>query len=145
MTETSIAILIKRASLAFDKAANNYLPPYGLTNTQFKTLKYLYRQPDLSVTQRQLEAFLDMTNLTVTGILQNLEKNEFISRQQNPQDARSKVLGLTEKSLAIQSELIDLGTQMYKDFTHHLSESEKNALALLLTKLMKGNHHADTN
>ncbi|MBM7642883.1 MarR family winged helix-turn-helix transcriptional regulator [Streptococcus loxodontisalivarius] len=142
MTETAISILIKRASLAFDKTANELLLDFELTNTQFKTLKYLYRHDQLSITQKKLEDYFDMSNPTVTGILQNLEKKDFIYRVANPNDARSKVIGLTDKSLAIKEKMLTLGSQMDDLLTERLQEDEKAQLTKLLSKML-GDKHAD--
>ncbi|MBM7635487.1 MarR family winged helix-turn-helix transcriptional regulator [Streptococcus saliviloxodontae] len=136
MTETAISILIKRASLAFDKQANEQLVRIGLTNSQYKILKFLYRQPSLSVTQRMIEQHFDMSNPTVTGILQNLEKNDFIYRQTNPKDARSKVIGLSQKTLDMTDELLALGAAIDQELTKNLSSSDKENLKHLLQQLL---------
>lgn len=132
-----ISVLIKRTSLEFDKIANSVLAPYQLTNTQFKMLRYLAKQTDLTVTQRDLEYNFSMSNPAVTGILQNLEKKSLIIRKTNPLDARSKVIGLTEKSLALSSKLAQLSHEMDSRFTKTLSETEKEQLAILLQKILE--------
>ena len=132
-----ISVMIKRTSLEFDKIANSVLTPYQLTNTQFKILRYLATQPGLTVTQRDLEHNFSMSNPSVTGILQNLEKKELIIRKVNPADARSKVIGLTEKSLSLNPELAQLSQQMDNQFTEALSEKEKVQLISLLQKILK--------
>lgn len=132
----NISILMKRANLKFDKDANRLLSNYQMTSTQFKVLKYLFHYSDFTVTQRDLEVYFSMTNPTVTGILQNLEKNGFILRKSNPNDARSKVIGLTQKSLDLKDRIHALGQQLDQQFTEHLLESEKEQLFSLLEKLL---------
>ncbi|TCD46209.1 MarR family transcriptional regulator [Streptococcus sp. X16XC17] len=131
----SISVLIKRASLQLEKQANAMLAPLDLTTSQCKILKYLYRQPNLSVNQKQIEDQFSMTNPTVTGIIQNLEKKELVYRQPNPDDARSKVLGLTSDSLALKSELDHIWQTIDNQFTNPLTDEQKEVLRHLLTKL----------
>jgi hypothetical protein len=42
MTTIPTSILIKKASLEYDKTANRFLEPYKISNSQFKLLKYLF-------------------------------------------------------------------------------------------------------
>ncbi|MGT2907303.1 MarR family winged helix-turn-helix transcriptional regulator [Streptococcus dentiloxodontae] len=140
MTDETLSVLLKRASLDFDKFANQYLQVYQLSNTQFKILKYLYRKPVLTVTQKELEIYFSMTNPTVTGVLQNLEKKGYLYRQPNPADARSKVIALTDKALGFREKLLALGQDMDEQFTQALSSLEKEQLSYCLQKLLGGKH-----
>ena len=74
MKYDSIAILVKIASLEFDKVSNQILSPYELSNSQFKILKYILWQEDGAVRQIDIENYFAMTNPTVTGLVQNMEK-----------------------------------------------------------------------
>lgn len=77
-----------------------------------------------------------MTNPTITGILHNLEKNQWIQRTTNPQDARSKVISLTEKAYDRKPELYQAGDAMEAAFTQTFTEDEKERLAGLLNRLL---------
>ncbi len=137
MTTIPTSILIKKASLEYDKTANRFLEPYKISNSQFKLLKYLFRQPELTVTQRDLEYYFYMTNPTVTGLLQNMEKKDLIVRVKNPNDGRSKVIGLTEKCLAIKEDLLNLGAAIDQMLLKNLNQEEQEQLNHLLSQLLK--------
>jgi len=132
----TISVLIKRTSLEFDKIANTMLSPYHLTNTQFKILRYLAENPDLTITQRNLEHNFSMTNPAITGILQNLEKKGLIIRKVNPSDGRSKVIGLTDQSMSLSSDLAKLSQRMDNQFTESLTTDEKAQLTYLLQRII---------
>lgn len=132
----TISVLIKRTSLEFDKIANTMLSPYHLTNTQFKILRYLAENPDLTITQRNLEHNFSMTNPAITGILQNLEKKGLIIRKVNPSDGRSKVIGLTDQSMSLSSDLAKLSQRMDNQFTEALTTDEKAQLTYLLQRII---------
>ena len=135
MKNIKTAILIKKVALEFDKIAIPELEPYNLTPTQFKVIKYLLNNQEAEVRQRDIEKAYSMTNPTVTGILQNLEKNNWIERIENPNDARSKVIKLTKKALKQENELYNLGENLEKRFIKGLDKGEQKQLNQLLNKL----------
>ena len=135
MKNIKTAILIKKLALEFDKIAIPELAPYDLTPTQFKVIKYLLMNPEVDVTQRNIERAYSMTNPTVTGILQNLEKNNWIERVENQKDARSKVIKLTQKAIKQKEKLNLLGEKLEKEFTKGLTKDEQKQLNELLNKL----------
>ena len=135
MLDTKVAILIKNLALIFDKMAIPVLAPYELTPSQFKVIKYLLRHRGEDIRQREIEVAYSMTNPTVTGILNNLEKNGWAMRVENENDARSKLVRLTEKSLSQERELYAVGERLEHEFTAVLSEAEYEELKALLQKL----------
>lgn len=133
----SIAILVKRVSLEFDKMAATRLKQYGITPSQYKVLKLIVSSPEHTVRQVDVERRFSMTNPTVTGIVRNLEHKGLIKRGPNPNDARSKVLDLTERSAAMKDELISAGSEMENEFTRSLTEEEKQQAKVILRKLLE--------
>lgn len=139
MTTDHIGILIKKTSQAFEKSASQVLAPYDLTPSQFKILKYVTLNPEASVRQIDLETYFGMSNPTVTGILQNLEKNQWIYRQSHSEDKRSKVIMLTDKAKNASLFILETSDQIEESFTAVLTDSEKETLRHLLNKLQE-NH-----
>jgi DNA-binding MarR family transcriptional regulator len=137
MDINSIAILIKRASLEFDKLASPVLSEYDITPSQFKVLKLVMRSPEATVRQVDVERHFSMTNPTVTGLVNNLEKNGLVKRVPNPKDARSKVIVLTDKTKDSQAELLKVGAALEDEFTQRLDGEEKEQLRELLKKLLQ--------
>lgn len=135
--DDSVVILIKTISLEFDKLGNQMLIPYQLTYPQFKTIKLLYKNPPLTVRQIDIEKHFSLTNPTVTGIIQNLEKKGLIQRTANPEDSRSKVIALTQKARDMEAELTALGAELEKKATENLTVKERKQLMLLLKKLQQ--------
>ena len=134
--ENKIAVLIKKLSLEIDKLSNPILEPYDLTNSQFKILKFLLNSPENSIRQVDVEKYFSMTNPTVTGLVQTLEKKGLIERKINPNDSRSKILCPTEKTMKMKNLLYKLGDELEKKFTSVLNPDEKETLMQLLKKLL---------
>ena len=130
-----VAILVKKLSLKIDKLANRILAPHDLTSSQYKVLKLLLLRPPQSVRQVDVEEYFSMTNPTVTGLINKLEAKGLVARAVNPHDGRSKVLRLTEKTLAMKEKLFLLGEGLENEFTSVLDAQEKAVLLALLKKL----------
>ncbi|MGG6795236.1 UNVERIFIED_CONTAM: MarR family transcriptional regulator [Streptococcus canis] len=152
MTDNPIGILIKIASLAFDRTASQLLSDYNLTPSQFKLLKYLSVHQDQLTRQIDLETFFKMSNPTVTGLLQNLEKKGMIERHHHPQDKRCNIIRLSESASLKAEDYLQKSKLIEDHFTQALSKEEQATLKQLLLALIDSNpntlhskkgHHAD--
>ena len=130
------AVLVKKAALEFDKISNPYFTEYGLTASQYKVLKFLYAQPTRTARVVDLERQYSMTHPTALGLVDALEKKGFTTRVYNPNDARGKLVALTEKADEMQVELEILGEKIENKLTGNLSGQEKGQLVRLLQKLI---------
>lgn len=137
MTNDRVAILIKKVALVIEKLSNPILAPYELTHSQYKILKFLCQNQNQPIRQTDIEKLFSMTNPTVTGILQNLEKKGLVVRIQNPDDKRSKLLMLTERAAPMKDELKLIGESLERQVTENLTEEEKGQLIALLNKILK--------
>lgn len=136
MNTDKIAILIKKAALEAEKVQMPILQSHDLSVAQYKFLKYLYNAPKDTVRVVDLETYYSMTHPAVIDILKVLEKKGYTQRIVNPEDARSKIVVLTEKAYAEQKELEGLGDIMEEAVTKNLTDNEKKEMIRLLHKLM---------
>lgn len=136
----SVGVLLKKVILEFDKQANQLLAPYDLTHTQYKILMFLYQNPPMMVRQIDIERHFFLTNPTVTGILNNLERKDLVRRQENPADGRSKVLCLTPKAMELRSELNQWSEHFDGIISKDLTPEELAELIRLLNKMLNGSH-----
>ena len=136
MNIDKIAILIKKAALEAEKAQMPILQSHDLSVAQYKFLKYLYSAPKDSVRIVDLEMEYSMTHPAAIDILKVLEKKGYTRRVVNPEDARSKIVSLTDKAYAEQYALEDLGDEMEEAVTKNLSAGDKKEMIRLLHQLM---------
>jgi len=129
-------VLIKKATLEFDKVSNPILAEYDLTVAQYKILKFLYESKLRTARVVDLERFYSMTHPTTLGLLEQLEKKGFVKRVANPNDARGKLVALTDKADSMQDELITLGNTIEAKLTERLTADETAQLVRLLNKLL---------
>lgn len=137
MEYTKVSIQIKKTALVFDKISNQLLAPYGLSGSQFKILMVLYHAPAGSVRQIDIETKFSMTNPTVTGLVQKLEKKDMVTRISHPEDKRCKILLLTDHALAMREELLALADALELQMTKNLTENECGELSRLLQKVLQ--------
>ena len=131
-----VTILVKSAALEAEKTQLPILQTYDLTVAQYKILKYLFNASKDSVRIIDLETVFSITHPAAIDILKVLEKKGYTARIVNPDDARSKIVSLTEKAYAEETLLRGLGDEMEDTVTKRLSEKEKEQLIQLLKKLV---------
>lgn len=136
MNINKVAILIKKASLEFDKVSNSIFAEYDLSAAQYKVLMYIYSQESKTARVIDMEREYSITHPTALGLIGQLEKKGFTVRVNNPNDARGKMIALTEKANTMQKELEALGDSVENKLTEHLTDAERKELIALLRKLM---------
>src|SRR5689334_14007477 len=94
---------LRRASLALRKAHEEEMHAYDLTGAQFEVLRHLWQQDGLE--QRVLQEHLGVTSPTLTGIVDGLVARGLIERRLSRDDARVKLLFLTEAGQAVQCQV----------------------------------------
>ena len=81
--------------------ADSRLKQYGITYAQFGIIAYMIDNRDITVTQKMIEQFYELSHVTVIGILKRLEKNGFLRCVVNPDDKRSRIVILEDKGVEI--------------------------------------------
>jgi len=116
---------------------NKSLESLDLTSSQTGVLIYLLLNQNNEINQKDIENYLNLKNPTVTGILNRLEKKDFITRSTSYKDARHKIIVLTDKSKNIEKEVFDEIDFMEKQITKNMSQKEIDILFKLLQKVLE--------
>ena len=96
---------------------------------------YLYENRDRDVFQRDLQEQFSVRRSTVTGMLQLMEKNGFITRESVDEDARLKKITLTPKAIE-QHEAIHRSIQEVEEkISAGLTPEEKRTFLELCEKI----------
>ena len=75
---------------------------YGVTGVQCDMIRYIYKKSkEKNVFARDIEKKFDIRRASMAGILQNMEKNELIKREDIDSDGRLKRIVLTQKALKL--------------------------------------------
>ena len=106
-----------------------------LTFAQGGMIHYLYRHREEPIYQKDLEKRFDIRRSTATGILQNLEKNGYICRSCDAEDARMKQIVLTQKALDMEEAFRRIAEEDEALFCKDMNEEEIDALIGLLGRI----------
>lgn len=135
-----IGILFRHINKEIIALLNKDLEVYGITLMQNEVLYYIYfNEEKHDINQKEIEKFFNSTNPTITGILNRLQAKELIKREASTEDARYKIIKLTEKGRALIGESHkEKAIQMEHRLTKNLTSDEVDQLKELLTKVAKG-------
>ena len=125
-----IGFLLKQANLLHQMQLNQIFKEFDLTASQTFSLIYLFeaKRAQKEVNQKDIEREMDVSNPTVTGILNRLEHKGLIERVECPSDARVRNIVVTEKALEIDKQLQIKFREAEEELIASLSEKEADEL-----------------
>jgi len=126
--------LIRRINNALLKNRNKHLAEYGLTAAQSDIIVYLlrnYGEKD-EINQLDIQKHLQLSNPTVSGLLNRLEDKGFITRTASIKDARYNCVKPTQKALDLATTMNEHMIQTEESMLSGLSQSERTELIRLL-------------
>lgn len=92
-----------------------YFSDTPLTSIQGMTLHYIIVESQYrDVFPKDLEEFLEIKGSSVNSLINNLEKNGYLRRESISKDGRYKKLVLTEKTRAVQQDIVSRVTAYMK-------------------------------
>lgn len=122
-----------------ENRANAALRGTGLQYTDLDLLATLRRSgKPYRLTPTELRNSVLITSGAMTACLDRLERNGLISRQDNPDDRRSKSAALTPAGRKLIDRAMTVRLAEAADAVKHLSATERATLARLLRKLGEG-------
>lgn len=136
----NIDILFRCINKEIRSIINKDLEVYGITLMQNEVLQYIYfKEKNQNIHQKDIEKFFNSSNPTITGILNRLQTKGLVSRESSKEDARYKVIKLTDEGLnLIEDEHKVKAVQMEECLTKNLTLDEADQLKSLLTKVLDG-------
>jgi MarR family transcriptional regulator for hemolysin len=124
-----VAKLMKRR---FEEEARSH----GVTLPQWRALAHVAFTD--SISQVALAQAIDTDQMTVSGVLDRLEKRGLITREADPADSRAKLARVTDKGLAIVESARAAGTAMYEAALVGVAP-EQTAIATAVLQQMRNN------
>jgi len=131
--EKWLPFLLAKGHQAAHTLMKNSLDEFGLTPPQFATLAFLWKTDGIN--QHELGCLMKVDRTTISGILERLERLEFVSRGMDPRDRRSYVLFVTKKGKKLYDRLVPALNNVNEEISLRLTGPEQEQLALLLKKL----------
>ena len=123
--EKDCGLWINVLSHKLKKLMNANMQSLGLTGVQGRVMHYiLVKCADVPVFQRDVENAFDLSRSTATGILQLMEKNGLILRENMASDARLKSLIPTEKAARLDAQIGEYLQQTEQRLTQGVPEEQ---------------------
>ncbi len=118
-------------------AYHPYLDPLGITYPQYLVMLVLWEHEKQTVMDISHRLQLD-TN-TVTPLLQRMEKAGLIKRTKGKEDARQRIVTLTDKGLAMQEQAKHIPECLSAEILNHIGSIEElTKIVPTLDKLIEG-------
>lgn len=131
--EDNIGFYVTKALQALNAQFSLRFSEYGITPSQYGVLAVLWEED--GVPQKALVERIIIDGATITGILDRLEKNGFVTRQRGEKDRRTTLIYLTEKGRKLREILTELAIEVNKTATLYFSPQELEELKKMLIKI----------
>ncbi|MFJ7917550.1 MULTISPECIES: MarR family winged helix-turn-helix transcriptional regulator [unclassified Lysinibacillus] len=134
-TQICVCANLRKKTRLVTQLYDKLLQPTGLKVTQYSMLANIDLQQAVSISRLGEILLLDQT--TITRNINLLKRNGYVDLTRDPQDARAKVITLTDKGVEklneaapiwqdIQERIInDIGLEKYNDFYETLKTIQK--------------------
>lgn len=116
-----------------DKRTANLARDYGLSFSQFMVLEALLSKGKLSISEVR-DTILSSVG-TISLVVNNLEKMNYIKRQPDKNDKRVWIISLTDEGRDLIEKIVPENEEMINDYMKNLSNDEIKDLLGLLKKL----------
>jgi MarR family transcriptional regulator, transcriptional regulator for hemolysin len=125
--EKSIGFLVHEVARLFRRRFEDEARTHNVTLPQWRALIEIHKNEGIS--QVSLAGCIDTDPMTLSGILDRLEKRGLIERYPDPNDSRAKLARLTDEGSSLVSTARQLGRELYENALGGLSQTERDRLS----------------
>lgn len=127
-------ILVKIGRLIENKLKTNFdKEGINVTPQQWSALTHLWNEDGIS--QQKLADAFSKDKTSITRLLNNMEKNELITRKQDKNDKRNKMVFLTYKAKLIKQQSIKIAEQTLVEVLEGVDHKEVKLSKKVLKKI----------
>jgi DNA-binding MarR family transcriptional regulator len=117
-----------RTSALMQKLSDRFFSRFGLTDVQFNILMILKEHGASGLSQRELSEHLIVTKSNVVGLIDRLERGDYVKRVSHPSDRRFNQIVLTPKGQKIEAKIEKTYFKEVDKMMNVLTLSEKRAV-----------------
>lgn len=107
---------------------------FDLTPVQYAAIEAIYENPGID--QARVAEMIGYDRATIGGVIERLEKKDWINREVSEQDRRARVLSLTVKGKKIRSALEPIVQDLQKDILQPLNAADQARFVELVRKVV---------
>jgi MarR family transcriptional regulator for hemolysin len=131
--EQSVAYWVVMTAHAFERALNNELSQHGITYRQWQVLGWLALEGELS--QVELAERMRIEPPTLVGILERMERAEWIRRRPCPMDRRRRLVSPAPSAEPIWSKVVACARKIRGQATLGIDEADLHKMKATLGKI----------
>lgn len=133
-----VIVHLQRVAQQLQCPSSQLLEPYHLSEGKFFVLAYLFSEDLLdhpAPSPSEIAEHLGVTRATITGLLDGLERDEFLERRHDCRDRRALTIHMTEKTRRFLDKFIPEQSRRINALMIDLSGEERQQLVVLLSKI----------
>ncbi len=133
--EEQIVAAIRKIIRAVDLHSRRLVDGHGLTGPQLAVLQEVLRLGPVS--PKALSQAVHLSQATVTGILQRLERRSLICREPSPDDRRSVLIAISPQGRSLLHAAPSLLQDRFRDALSALDEYERQQILMTLQQVAR--------
>ena len=136
--DVELCLRVLSLASSINRASSALLNDFGLSEGRLILLFLLSRHPD-GLSPALLAEQAGVTRATITGLLDGLEQQQLLIRQNNSADRRVLTVKLTEAGQELCDHLLPYYTEWLSGVFTYLPEELRQRLSSLLSEALQGN------
>src|SRR3954463_4061450 len=147
MTSTPIdefGLVLFGTARAWRTKLDQRLRPLGLSQGKWRTLMHLSRGGD-RVTQKEIAELMGIEEPTLAGLLNRLEVDGWIKREESPNDRRCKIVHLQRRSQTVLDEIFSAAHELRDELLEDISSADVATCMRVLQKVREQAEAAESN
>lgn len=128
-------ILLRRMATDLEINLDTFFSRYNLSSGRFNLMLLLQHAPN-GLMPSELAQRVGVTQATISGLINSLEKAELVQRNTHEKDGRSFVIVLTNKGRSLCEEILPQYYSRITAFWSPFNQNEKNTLNEILERMM---------
>lgn len=133
-TPAFLNVLFMKVATDMENYTEQVLAPYNLSGGRFMLL-FLLRDAPQGLIPSEISNQVGVTQATISGLINGLEKQELVRRETHEKDGRSFVIKLTEKGDALLREIFPQWNPRMTAYWMQFSPEERQLMKQLFGKL----------
>jgi DNA-binding MarR family transcriptional regulator len=117
-----------RTSSLMQKLSDRFFSQFGLTDVQFNILMILKEHGSEGLSQQELSEHLIVTKSNVVGLIDRLERGDYVKRVSHPSDRRFNQIVLTPKGQKLEARVEKSYFKEVDKMMNVLSSTEKRSV-----------------
>ena len=129
-------ILLRKITTEFEINLDKFFSQYSLSSGRFTLMILLNKHTD-GLMPSELAQMVGVTQATISGLINSLEKAGIVQRTTHEKDGRSYVIKLTENGKALTAKILPEYQSRINNFWAEFGSDEKNSINDFFTRLIK--------